>query len=140
MSKILVPFDGSENAMRALQHVISDAKNYPGTEVLLLHVVDPYSVNPNAEFWQATDKSKFLTNGEKLLKPAEQALDQAGVTYSSAVTMGSPGHEIASFAGKNACHSIVMGTRGASPVASFFIGSIAQRVTQLADVPVTLVK
>lgn len=140
MDKILVPFDGSENAMRAVQHVVSEAGKYPQTEVLLLHVVDPYSVHPNAEFWQATDKSRFLDDGEKLLAPAKQVLDKAGVAYTSAVALGSPGHEIANFARKHACNSIVMGTRGLSPMASFFIGSIAQRVMQLADVPVTLVK
>lgn len=140
MEKILVPFDGSDNALRAVQHAAREAAKTSDAQVLLLHVVDPYSVQPNAEYWQATDKTRFLQDGEKLLAPAKQVLEKAGVAFVSAVTLGSPGQEIASFARKHACQSIVMGTRGLSPMASFLIGSIAQRVLQLADVPVTLVK
>lgn len=140
MEKILVPFDGSENALRAVEHAAAQAAKHPETQVLLLHVVDPYSVQPNSEYWKATDKSRFLNEGEKVLVPAKQVLDKTGVATTVAVTLGSPGHEIAAFAKENACHSIVMGTRGLGAVASFFVGSIAQRVLQLADVPVTLVK
>ena len=108
--------------------------------MLLLHVIDLYSVNPNAEFWRAADKSRFIDEGEKVLIPARQVLDKAGVPYACTASLGSPGKEIAAFARKNACHSIVMGTRGLSPMASFFIGSTTSRVMQFADVPVTLVK
>jgi nucleotide-binding universal stress UspA family protein len=140
MKKILLPFDGSQSAMRSLQHVVAAVKEIPQAEVHLLHVVDPSQLGTDESFWKGGTKEKLLADGERVLAPAKQALDQAGVPYQSDVTLGSPGNEIPSYARNHGCTSIVMGTRGMSPVASFFVGSVAHRVMQFADVPVTLVK
>jgi nucleotide-binding universal stress UspA family protein len=140
MEKILVPFDGSESAKRALHYVCDQVKTLSGTEVLLLHVVDPYAVDPETGSWQRADKSAFLEEGERVLMPAKHLLDDAGVAYQSSVVFGSPGNEIAAYAKRKECTAIVMGTRGLSAITSIFIGSVAHRVMQFADVPVTLVK
>lgn len=140
MEKILLPFDGSESATRALHRVCDQVKARPGSEVLLLHVVDPWAIDPETGSWQRADKSAFLDEGERVLAPARQVLDDAGVAYQKSVVFGSPGNEIAAHAKRNGCTAIVMGTRGLSATASLFVGSVAQRVMQFTDVPVTLVK
>lgn len=140
MKKILLPFDGSESAKRALNHVLSIAKETPQTEIHLLHVVDPTQLGTDDSFWKGGTKEKLVADGEKVLESAKTTLSQAGVPFQSAVTLGSPGNEIPSYARNNGCNAIVMGTRGMSAMASFFIGSVAHRVMQFADVPVTLVK
>lgn len=140
MKKILLPFDGSDSAKRALNHVLTIAKETPQTEVHLLHVVDPSQLGSDESFWKGGTKEKLIADGEKILEPAKQSLSQAGVAFQSAVSLGSPGNEIPSFARSNGCTAIVMGTRGMSTMASFFIGSVAHRVMQFAEVPVTLVK
>jgi len=140
MKKILLPFDGSESAKRAVEHVISLAKETPGTEVHLLHVADPTQLGTDESFWNGGTKDKLLSAGARVLEPAKQALTQANVSFQDGVSLGSPGNEIASYARAHGCTSIVMGTRGMSSIASFFVGSVAHRVMQFADVPVTLVK
>lgn len=140
MKKILLPFDGSESAKRALNHVLSIAKESPQTEIHLLHVVDPSRLGTDESFWQGGTKEKLLADGERVLEPAKQALNQAGISHQVQVSLGSPGHEIPSYASHNGCAAIVMGTRGMSSMASFFVGSVAHRVMQFAEVPVTLVK
>ena len=140
MEKILLPFDGSESATRAVHRVCDRVKARSGTEVLLLHVVDPYATDPETGSWERADKSTHVEKGERVLTAARQLLDDAGVAYQSSQVFGSPGDEIASQARKQGCTAIVMGTRGLSVMASFFIGSVAHRVIQFADVPVTLVK
>lgn len=140
MEKILLPFDGSESATRAARFVCERVKTFPATEVLLLNVADPYASDPEAGSWQRADKSAFLEEAEHVLTPARQLLDEAGVKYQSTVVFGSPGKEIATCAKKSGCTAIVMGTRGLSTMSSFFIGSVAHRVMQFAEVPVTLVK
>lgn len=140
MKKILLPFDGSESAKRALHHALTIAKETPETEVYLLHVVDPSRLGTDESFWQGGTKEKLLADGERVLEPAKQALQQAGIPYQVEVSLGSPGNEIPSYAKHHGCTGIVMGTRGMSSMASFFIGSVAHRVMQFAEVPVTLVK
>lgn len=140
MRKVLVPFDGSENANRALTYAISRAKEEPQIEIHLLQVVDPSQLATNEGFWQGSSKETLLADGERTLQPATKSLDNAGLSYQSVVAFGSPGNEIAAYARDKGCASIVMGSRGLSPIASFFVGSVAQRVVHLAEVPVTLVK
>lgn len=141
MKKILLPYDGSKSADRALQHVMTAVKEIPQAEVHLLYVADLSEMATQDEtFWSGATKDKYVEAGERVLEPARKSLDQAGVSYQSSVTMGSPGNDIARYASSNGCDAIVMGTRGMSPMASFFVGSVAQRVMQFADVPVTLVK
>ncbi len=140
MKKILLPFDGSESAKRALQHVTAMAQETPQTEIHLLHVVDPTQLGTDESFWKGGTKEKLLADGERILEPAKQALTQSGIAYASDVSLGSPGNEIPSYARAHGCNAIVMGTRGMSSIASFFVGSVAHRVMQFAEVPVTLVK
>lgn len=140
MTKVLVPFDGSESAMRAVRYAISMAKKSPQHEFSLLHVIDITRLGTDESFWKGDTKEKILAEGEQLLAPARQAFDQADVRYTSEVMIGVPGNDIASHAHATGCDAIVMGTRGMSALASFFIGSVAQRVVHNADVPVTLVK
>ena len=140
MKKILLPYDGSESAKRAVQHVIASFNEGPETEVYLLHVVDPTQLGTDESFWKGDSKEKLLAEGENVLQPAKQMLAQANVPFQSDVTLGSPGNEIPSYARAHGCTAIVMGTRGMSTIASFFVGSVAHRVKQFADVPVTLVK
>lgn len=140
MKKILLPFDGSESAKRALQHVAAMVKENPQSEVHVLHVVDPSQLGTDESFWSGGTKETLLADGERVLAPAKQALTQSGVAHQSSVSLGSPGNEIASYARAHDCTAIVMGTRGMSSIASFFVGSVAHRVMQFADVPVTLVK
>lgn len=140
MTKVLVPFDGSESAMRAVRHISSVAKDSTQYEVLLFHVVDITRLGTDDSFWKGGTKEKLLEEGEQILAPAKQALDQAGVAYRSDVAIGIPANDIPSHAKAVGCDSIVMGTRGMSAMASFFIGSVAQRVLHNSEVPVTLVR
>jgi len=140
MRKILVPFDGSENAGRAVNYAISVAKEDPQAEIHLLQVVDPSQLATNEGFWQGSSKVTLLADGERTLQPALERFEGASLAYQSAIAFGSPGNEIAAYARDKGCTSIVMGSRGLSPIASFFVGSVAQRVVHLAEVPVTLVK
>lgn len=141
MKKVLLPFDGSESAGRALNYVHSLAKEAPQTEVHLLYVADLSQMGVQDEtFWSGSTKGKVISDGERTLEPAKRSLEQAGVPYQSSVVIGSPGNDIARYARTNGCDSIVMGTRGMSPMASVIVGSVAQRVMQYAEVPVTLIK
>jgi nucleotide-binding universal stress UspA family protein len=76
----------------------------------------------------------------KLLAPAEKELDKAGVKYTKEVLCGPAGSLIAERAKPTEFAGIVMGTRGMGALKGLILGSVANQVVHLAEVPVTLVK
>lgn len=140
MKKILIPFDGSESAMRAVRHVADQVKAMPEAQVHLLHIVEPLNITTDPNYWRPEVQREHLDKGEQTLAPAKKIFEDMGVKPTSSVQMGWPHHDIAKYVRDKGCNEIVMGTRGMSPAASFFVGSVATRVMQLVDCPVTLVK
>ena len=78
--------------------------------------------------------------GVKALEGVRKMLDAAGITYAYHISVGEAGDVIAHFCKERNIDQIVMGTRGAGAVASMLIGSVAQKVLHLVNVPVLLVK
>jgi nucleotide-binding universal stress UspA family protein len=48
VKKILIPFDGSDNALRAVQYATALAQEIPSMEFFLLHVLDPVTFKSQA--------------------------------------------------------------------------------------------
>ncbi len=140
MRRILVPVDGSEASLRALRFAAQRAREAEG-EVHLLHVEPPaaaealraYAVRPELEKVRADA-------GGRVLQDATEALAPEKVRSTEHLQRGEPAHTIARFAAAHAIDEVVMGTRGLGALGSVFLGSVAQRVVHLVEVPVTLVK
>jgi nucleotide-binding universal stress UspA family protein len=142
MLKLLIAVDGSEAASRAIAVASRLAKAVPGTEAVLLNVREPtvyYGDLPVLD----------LEAVEEGLRQGQQALLEAALTQALAcgleqvvtqAAVGPPAAEIARVAADRAVDQIVMGTRGRNALAGLLLGSVAQRVVHLADVPVLLVK
>jgi len=126
--KILVPFDGSPAAVRAVQHVIGLARAGHSGEVLLLNVQLP-DVDANAE-----------TAGQAILNDATRLLAGQRICHHCRVTTAKPAEAIIVAAGRFQIDLIVMGTTGTSGLAKMFFGSVARHVAELSPVPVTLVR
>ena len=78
--------------------------------------------------------------GDKVLEMAQEKM--AGyphkVVYS--IEVGHPSERIIAFTKKEECDAIVLGSRGLSGIAEFFLGSVSSKVAQYAGVPVLIVK
>lgn len=141
MEKILIPFDGSENSLRAVQYAAKLAKlTTPPTRVELLFVEDPVPLRLHAALSAKEIERIETAEADRILQPARAVLDSAGVPYEAHWRAGSPGNEIARQVHEAGCTAVVMGTRGLGPVASIMIGSVATKVLHLVEVPITLVK
>lgn len=140
MRKILVPVDGSQACLRALEHAIEMAQAAGQLKIVLVNV------QQTLERWYAGGllNKEALTHlqqlGEADAAAARKRVDAAGLTYELMVLFGQPGEVIARVAKEQACIGIVMGTRGLSDLDHVFLGSTAHKVIQLSQVPVTLVK
>lgn len=139
MRKILVPFDGSNSATRALSYAIGLAVDIPGTELEILNVQDPVEFRSHAGSEEDIRRLQD-EKGRQTAKPACDLVEKAGLPYRLSTRAGSPANEIAAHVHATGCTSIIMGTRGLGLVAAYMIGSVATRVIGLVEVPVTLIK
>lgn len=145
-NKILVPVDGSESAWRALDQglVLSDKF---GGEVIVLTVIQPYN---NAALLAVPLDHNIISQsnndlkqvGDEVLHRAEERVKAAKhdgkVSYEMEV--GHPSERILAAAKENGTDAIVLGSRGLSGIAEFFLGSVSSKIAQYAAIPVLIVK
>lgn len=140
MLKILLPVDGSKPSERAVRHVIDLAANGLTVSVLLLNVQPDPLPRSSPRARRRADLLKQLDHGEEALRSAIALLERAGVPYRSYGHSGAPAECILKFAREKKCDAIFMGTRGLGAIAGLVLGSVAMKVMQLAQIPVTLIK
>lgn len=140
MKRALVPFDGSGNAMRAVAYAIEAVREKPSLELELLYVLDPMPLRSNAVLTQEEMHKIYAENADRMLQPARDMLDGAGIPYRASYRVGMAGAEIAGHVKEKDCDAVIMGTRGMGPIPHVVIGSVATRVVNLVDVPIVLIK
>ncbi|MCC2595597.1 universal stress protein [Pusillimonas sp. MFBS29] len=141
MKTILVPVDGSESALRAVQAAIKAAQDMNGANLYLITVQAPIISGNVTRFFSAEDiQSYYQDEGINAMLPAKTLLDESGLPYNSEVVVGPVAKTIVEYAKDKNCDFIIMGTRGLGSITGMVLGSIATKVLSLTDVPVTLVK
>ena len=140
--KILLPVDGSDCALRAVDHLIAHVSWFREVpEIHLLHVQPPIPVGRAlAHVGKETLHQHYLEESRAHLLGAPQRLASAGVAATPHIPVGQAAEVVARLAGELACDLIVMGSHGRSGLASLVMGSVASRVLHLAACPVLLVK
>jgi nucleotide-binding universal stress UspA family protein len=142
MRKILVPVDGSENALRALSYALKLAKK---DEAIGLHLVTVHQepvIYGEIQVYVSRERMEELQRNHSMdmLQPAVDAAKAAGVSYTSEILVGDTASMIVKRADELNCDGIVMGTRGMSAVGNLVMGSVATKVVHLTKLPVTLIK
>lgn len=141
MLKLLVPIDGSENSLRAVDYVIKTAGWYrESVEVHLLNVQHPLPGDVGMFIRGDQIKQYHQEEGAKALAPARAKLDAAKLPYVAQVIVGDAADVITTYAKEKRCDQICMGTRGLGHVTGMLLGSVTTKVIHLTDVPVLLVK
>ena len=77
---------------------------------------------------------------EKAVADALARLNSGTIEFGTRFLVGDAAHIIAELANEMDCDGIVMGSHGHTGVVGALMGSIATKVVNLANVPVTLVK
>jgi len=140
MRKVLVPVDGSECSLRAVQYLLDAAASGQRPDI---HLV-------NVQVKLPTDVGQFVSRENihdfhheqsgNALHPAAERLAAAGIPFTMHEEVGSTAERIAALATELACDHIVMGTHGRSALTEFLVGSTTLKVLHLTKVPVVLVK
>ncbi|RPH41184.1 MAG: universal stress protein [Burkholderiales bacterium] len=140
--KILVAIDGSKNSLRALKHAIKLAgKLSEPAHLLLVNAHDDIALRGASQFVGKDAVRSYLDDlANSELEGAIAAAQKAKVPFETRALRGQVAQAIAKAAVDEGCDLIVLGSKGRTALKDLLIGSVAQRVASLADMPVTLVK
>jgi nucleotide-binding universal stress UspA family protein len=143
---VLIPVDGSDNSMRAVDAACRQVAYGQPVTVHLLNVQPPVNSRIVKNHLSQDLIDKFYQElGNTALESAQARLRQASVAYTSHVEVGDVAQTIARYVRDLHCDQIIMGTRGlgsgaVGAISGLLMGSIATKVLHLVDVPVTFVK
>ena len=135
MKKILVGFDGSEGAEQALNKAVMIIDEYG--ELVLLAVVP----TPSDESYLDKDTYKNLKKrAETLISDTIKDIGIHDFTVKGIIEEGDVAAKIIDIANSLQVDLIVLGSRGASEIGQYPIGSVANKVVQYAAKPVMVVR
>jgi nucleotide-binding universal stress UspA family protein len=141
IKEILLPTDLSEYAGHALEYAQELAKTYK-SRLHLVHVVDTHWIGPAnaAEFPGQVSNymQEFRNSGAEGLQRMEGELTD--IPIETSVIVGVPHVEIVRYARDNNIDIIVLATHGRRGLAHALIGSVAEKIVQMAPCPVLTVK
>ncbi len=145
--KILVPVDGSETSIVALQEAIKLARS-EFTGLRIIHVADSAASIWDSEFApvdleQIRESVRSYARG--ILEHAQRMAREAGVDAEiRLVELQAPGRRVAKLIAEQArewpADLIVIGTHGRHGIDHLLLGSVAEGVMRLSSAPVLLVR
>ncbi|MFQ3318748.1 MAG: nucleotide-binding universal stress UspA family protein [Natronomonas sp.] len=138
--RVVVPYDGSELAEKALNHAI---EQYEDADIVLLHVLDfveaGYEAPPEAalpgywtEWYEDAEE-----RAEVLFEEAQEGVDR---DLETDTIVGRPAREIVEYVEEHDIDAVVMGSHGREGVSRILLGSVAEAVVRRSPVPVTVVR
>ncbi|MBP1923052.1 nucleotide-binding universal stress UspA family protein [Halorubrum alkaliphilum] len=137
---LLVPTDGSEAVERALDHAIPLAVDHDAT-LHALYVVDRRVATAGSSELHDEVIADLESQGETAVSAVADRAREASVDVETVVRTGTPDTEIVAYADEAGIDVIVMSPEGKSPRERIrSLGSVSDRVTDDATVPVFLIK
>jgi nucleotide-binding universal stress UspA family protein len=137
IKKILVAYDGSEEAHAAFLFGLDMAKKFEA-ELAVLSVVRV--LEPPEEVETRDNLERGKEHYEKYFKTLRQEASQQGMHIKTEVALGHPAEQIIRWAEKNYIHMIVMGHQTKNTFGKWLLGSVPDKVVHHAPCTVTIVK
>jgi nucleotide-binding universal stress UspA family protein len=133
LPRIVVAVDGTEVSLALADQIIQWQQGYHWPCAVHLLWIHPFVGK------EAADR-QLEANGIEQTAATCERLTAAGLSYTRHLVMGNPAGCIVRRSLDLGASMILMGTRGHGPLGSALLGSVASRVTQEAEIPVTLVR
>jgi nucleotide-binding universal stress UspA family protein len=151
--RILVPLDGSDHSMRALDIAIEIAKKFGG-KITLVHVYsvsvrpvvipEPATFAPGIPLMAPSEYSRVAEAvkeaGARILAEGVERAKAKGVDVETMLREGHIVYEIVKAAREGEFNLIVMGARGLSRIEEIILGSVSEGVIRNAPCPVLVTK
>lgn len=133
--RILVPTDGSERSVKAVEGAARFARPL-GATLVVMTVVEPYSYTNLAEY-RPESIEHVTAEAEERLEAARKIAVAAGVEVKTVMVKSfSPAEAIIEQAEKNGCDIIFMASHGRKGIAAVLLGSETQKVLTHSHFPV----
>ncbi|MEX0969772.1 MAG: universal stress protein [Paracoccaceae bacterium] len=140
--RIVVGFDASAAARRAVDHALASAKG-AGAQIVLAHVLEwsPYSflTKEEVEERHARRTEELERANAAIMAPLVAELAAAGITVETEIRYGHVADTLIAIANEHKAGSIVAGRTGGAGLAARLFGSVAGTLAQVSPVPVTIV-
>ena len=140
MGTILVAYDGSEIARKAIERASTLLAKEVDTMVLLYVVPDAASTGTLEEMVCPEDAVSDEDAHLMINAAATEVVDRWGMTAVGIVRRGSPGEMIIDVARELDASVVVVGVGKVEKVSSFALGSVADHVARHCGVPVLIVR
>ncbi len=139
--KLLVPIDGSDTSLRAVDALFAKLAAYrPPVEIHLLNVQHALRKDVGQFVDHEEIRRYHQEEGAKALAPARGRLDAQAIAHAAHVFVGDdPASVIVQFVKEQKVDEVVMGSHGRGELAQILLGSVAREVLRGAGVPVTLI-
>ncbi|MCG8543436.1 MAG: universal stress protein [Alphaproteobacteria bacterium] len=146
---ILVPVDGSENAVKAVEYA-DNLANDTGARLTLIHVMEDagsYRLSDELrelakiEHVNITERDVRQSRADRTLaEAAAKVVTCKGDRLQQHISEGNPTDEIVGYARENGIDLIVIASRGLSDFRGLLLGSVSHKVVQLAECPCLVVR
>lgn len=138
--KILVPIDGSTEALAAAKYSRKIAEKF-GSSVTLLHIIQHSAyIMSGAHAVPSSVIESLDERGKEVLEQASEIFQDFDGYVTTRIEYGHPGIKITEISKENNYSLIIMGRRGISDVAKLLIGSVSNYVLHYAACPTLIIR
>ena len=154
-SKILVPYDGSKHAEKALNKAVNLAKLIKGSEIIILNVIEEILTPPlvfptrirHYKTGEDTTLSTYFRDLQtdmryKMINTLEKVKQkyENSVKIRTVVLVGSAEDKIVGYANRQNVDLIVMGSKGLKGISRLLMGSVSRHVSEKVKCSVMIVR
>ena len=146
-NKVLVPTDGSKNALAAVGIAVDFLQCGICKSVSLIHIVNiskefsDFSIINTKMVDEEFTKAKLLNQGKQILAASTELFEQRNLSVDTIVESNDdPGDTIIKLAKEQKFDLIIMGSRGLSVMKEIILGSVSSKILRNAECPVIVYK
>ena len=137
---VLVAFDGSPLARRALTYAL---ETFPDAAITSIYVINPLDSIIDVEAGGLPVAEDWVENANEaaasIHTTATDLATEQGAELDTVTEVGRPARAILEYATDNEFDQIVMGSHGRSGIDRTLLGSVAETVARRAEIPVTII-
>jgi nucleotide-binding universal stress UspA family protein len=135
---IIVALDGSPDSKGTLP-VAAELAKASGAKLVIAHVIEKYVGKGGAGPINVKEDEILADIEGEAKKLSDQGIETSIETADVVSMIGGPAKGIAEIADKVNADLIVAGRRGHNPLTGLLLGSVTQRLLQIADQPVLVI-
>ena len=134
LGEILVAYDGSDTAKKAIEHAINLMK--PEDRLIIISVVPTSKITEFADI----DPELSIARAQEVINELLAQMRERNINAIGVVKEGDIADEILKMGFELKCDLIVVGHKGISKIGKFQLGSVADKVARYANRPVLIVR